>query len=77
MVLCLFLKKMSKGRKLTEELKAEVAAFYESDEVSRLCPGRKDSVSVRLPSGEKGKKQKRLALANLKEFILFLQGDTP
>ena len=31
--------KMSKGRKLTEELKAEVAVFYESDEVSRLCQG--------------------------------------
>ena len=83
--------KMSKGRKLTEELKADVAAFYESDEVSRLCPGRKDSVSVRLPSGEKGRKQKRLVLANLKELyyafkethpnskgvILCLQGDTP
>ena len=60
--------KMSKGRKLTEELKADVAAFYESDEVSRLCPGRKDSMSVRLPSGEKGRKQKRLVLANLKEL---------
>ncbi|KAL5493652.1 hypothetical protein EMCRGX_G014861 [Ephydatia muelleri] len=60
--------KMTKGRKLIEELKADVAAFYESDEVSRLCPGRKDSVSVRLPSGEKGRKQKRLVLANLKEL---------
>ena len=38
--------KMSKGRKLTEALKAEVIAFYESDEVSRLCPGRKDAVTV-------------------------------
>ena len=60
--------KMTKGRKLIEELKADVAAFYESDEVSRLCPGRKDSVSVRLPSGEKGRKQKRLVLANLKKL---------
>ena len=40
MGLCLSVpQKMSKSQKLTEELKAEVAAFYESDEVSRLCPG--------------------------------------
>ena len=60
--------KMSKVRKLTEELKADVAAFYESDEVSRMCPGTKDTVRVRLPSGKKGKMQKRLVLANLKEL---------
>ena len=60
--------KISKGRKLSGVLKAEVAAFYESDEVSQLCLGRKDSVSIRLPNGEKGRKQKRLVLANLKEL---------
>ena len=59
--------KMSKGRKLSDALKSEVAAFYESDDVSRLCPGRKDSVSVRGHNGEKERKQKRLVLANLKE----------
>ena len=53
--------KMSKGRKLTEELKADVAAFYESDEVSRMRAG-KDTVRIRLPSGEKGNTQKRLVL---------------
>ena len=58
--------KISKGRKLSGVLKAEVAAFYESDEVSQLCPGRNDSVSIRLPNGEKGRKQKRLVLANSK-----------
>ena len=55
--------KISKGRKLSGVLKAEVAAFYESDEVSQLCPGRNDSVSIRLPNG---RKQKRLVLANSK-----------
>lgn len=59
--------KMSKGRKLGEALKVEVAAFYESDEVSRLCPGRKEAISVRLANGDKVRKQKRLVLANLKE----------
>ena len=59
--------KMSKGRKLTEALQAEVIAFYELDEVSRLCPGRKDAVTIRLPNGDKARKQKRLVLANLKE----------
>ena len=59
--------KMSKGRKLTEALKAEVMAFYESDEVSRMCPGIKDVVTVRLPNGDKARKPKRLVLANLKE----------
>ena len=41
--------------------------FYQSDDVSRVMPGRKDFVSVR----EKGKRihvQKRLVLSNLKEL---------
>lgn len=33
---------ISKGQKLSEALKIEVTAFYESDEV---CPGRKDGCS--------------------------------
>ena len=33
---------MSKDQKHSEVLKAQVIAFYESNEVSRLCPGRKD-----------------------------------
>ena len=43
-------------------------AYYECDEVSRVCPGKKDTVSVRLTSGEKERKQKRFELANLKEL---------
>lgn len=58
---------ISKGRKLTDALKSEVAAFYESNEVARLCPGRNDSVSVRGIDGEKERGKKRLVLANLKE----------
>jgi hypothetical protein len=60
--------KLSKGYKISEEVKAQVVAYYECDEVSRVCPGKKDTVSVRLTSGEKEKKQKRLVLANLKEL---------
>lgn len=60
--------KLSRGYKLSDEVKAQVVAFYESDEVSRVCPGKKDKVSVRLTSGEKVTEQKRLVLANLKEL---------
>ena len=51
--------KMSKGRQLTEELKVVVAAFYESDEVSQLCPGRKDSDC---PRGKKEEIRNELSL---------------
>lgn len=42
--------------------------FYESDENSRMCPGMKDSVSVRNKDGEKVQHQKQLILSNLKEL---------
>ena len=43
-------------------------SYYECDDVSRVYPGKKDTVSVRLTNGESEKKQKRLVLANLKEL---------
>lgn len=48
-------------------VKAQIVAYYELD-VSRVCPGKKYTVSVRFTSGEKERKQKRLVLANLKEL---------
>ena len=67
---------MSKGRKLTLEDIAKVEAFYESDEVSRQCPGKKDFVSVKNKDGSRQHKQKRLILGNLREiFALFNESD--
>jgi len=58
----------SKGRKISEEECQKVKSFYESDEVSRICPGKKDYVTVRDENGVKVKKQKRLILGNLQEI---------
>lgn len=58
----------SKGKTLSEELKNDVCGFYECDDNSRMCPGMKDSVSVRNKDGEKVQHQKRLILSNLKEL---------
>ena len=33
---------VSKGRRIEGKEEAKVKAFYESDSVSRVCPGRKD-----------------------------------
>ena len=57
------------GHSIAAETCESVCRFYESDEVSRIMPGKKDFVSVRL-----GKKrehfQKRLLLGNLKELYI-------
>ena len=54
---------LSKGKVISEELKTTVKTFYESDEISRLCPGKKDF-----------QVQKHLILCNLKEaFLKFKQ----
>jgi hypothetical protein len=37
-----------KGKQLTETTKLRVAEFYESDEYSRVCPGKKDYVSMKV-----------------------------
>ncbi|XP_076806681.1 uncharacterized protein LOC143450136 [Clavelina lepadiformis] len=58
----------NKGKTLSEELKNDVCGFYECDDNSRMCPGMKDSVSVRNKDGEKVQHQKRLVLSNLKEL---------
>ena len=51
------------GRAMPESVKQAVLQFFNDDEVSRLCPGAKDFVSV------KGvHHQKRLLLSNLKEL---------
>ncbi|CAM1303136.1 CDS1 (predicted) [Pycnogonum litorale] len=58
----------NKGKTLSEELKNDVCGFYKCDDNSQMCPGMKDSVSVRNKDGEKVQHQKRLVLSNLKEL---------
>ena len=59
-----------KARKLSEESKTKVIDFYNDDEVSRMCPGKKDFVSVKNSEGKRVHVQKRLLLANLRELYL-------
>ena len=58
-----------KGRPLSEDIRFRVVNFLQDDEISRVCPGAKDTVSVR----KKGKREirtKRLLLANMREIYL-------
>ena len=59
---------MSKGKVITDDIKKKVEAFYDQDDVSRICPGKKDCVIIRNIQGEKIYEQKRLLYANLKEL---------
>ena len=54
------------GHSLPSETVKLVTDFYQSDEISRMMPGRKDFVSVR-QEGRRVHVQKRLVLSNLKE----------
>jgi hypothetical protein len=55
-----------------DEANSSVKSFYNSDEVSRVMPGKKDYVSIKV-SGVKIHEQKLLLLCNLKEFPLILK----
>ncbi|GBN07500.1 hypothetical protein AVEN_244878-1 [Araneus ventricosus] len=54
-----------KGAKLSSETVEKIIAFYYNDDNCRICPGKKDCISV---ASENGRvfKQKRLILYNLK-----------
>lgn len=68
---------ISKGKVITKETKKIIQNFYSSDEISRLCPGRKDCLSVKNPeTRQKEHLQKRLVLMNLKEaFSLYRENE--
>ena len=53
------------GHSLTQGTADLVVAFYESDESSRMMPGKKDFVSIK-DAGGRRHIQKRLVLCNLK-----------
>ena len=54
-------------REAEEETKVNVKEFFERDDVSCLCPGKKDYVSFELEDGRKEKVYRRL-LPHLKEI---------
>jgi len=66
---------MSKGKVISEPEKRRVARFYESDEVSRMCPGKKECLNVRDAGGQVIAMQKRLVLGNLREIFALYQKD--
>ena len=60
-----------KGKDISDET-IKVIAFFESDEYSRICPVKKDYLSVKI-SGKRVHKQNRLLLANLHELYAFFK----
>lgn len=60
---------MTRSTSLNPEIISRVILFYQSDEFSRMCPGKKEFVSVKTDEG-RVHKQKRLLLVNLKELHL-------
>lgn len=71
------IKKISKGKVITREIIAKVEEFYQSDDVSRICPGKSDFLSIRDIAGNKIHMQKRLLLGNLKELYKLYKEETP
>lgn len=60
------------GHKLSEQIMNCVTEFYQDDIHSRLCPGKKDYVSMGKIDNERIHKQKRLILCSLNElFVMF------
>ena len=58
--------------RISDYLQEKVKTFYESDEVSRMCPGKKGLAKT----GTKEKVQKRLLLANLHEIYVQFKNET-
>ena len=64
-----------RGYRTSEEDKRKVQMFYESDQVSRMLPGKKDYVTMRGKDGSKKKAQKRLVLGTLREIYQMYKKD--
>ena len=62
---------------IPQRAKDAVLAFYESDHISCLLPGKKDCVTIRLPDKTKTKVQKRLLLANISEIQTSSKNEHP
>ncbi len=64
------------GHPLAPKTAALVCSFYDSDEVSRMMPGKKDFISIK-QGEERVHKQKRLVLSNLKEVYQLFKDKFP
>ena len=64
------------GHTLPQETADLVVAFYESDESSRIMPGKKDFMSIKGAGGRR-QIQKRLVLSNLKELYQHFKDKHP
>ncbi|CAH0547009.1 unnamed protein product [Brassicogethes aeneus] len=67
-----------KGKSISNKVSEKVRQFYEDDEFSRMCPGKKEFVSVRdSKTGKRIHMQKLLLFVNLKELNLTFQERYP
>lgn len=64
------------GKTLNENTAQLIKDFYNSDDVSRMMPGKKDFVTIR-SQGSKVQVQKRLILANISEIYQFFKEKYP
>ena len=55
------------GKTISQDLKTKVINFYQDSEFSRICPGKKEFIAIKI-DGKKVHKQKQLLLLNLKEL---------
>ena len=57
-----------KGNVLSDERKLKVLEIFESDKFSRMCPGKKDCVSIKI-NAEKIKKTKKTIVSSFKRVV--------
>ena len=61
----------------SDELLARVKLFYEEDQISRICVGKKDFVTIKNSNGTRKQHQKRLILCNIREAYLQCKSTFP
>ena len=64
--------RVKRSDSLSEEEIRQIEEFYLRDDISRILPGKKDKVSVKVESGKEAR-QKRLLLVNLREAHVYLR----
>ena len=62
-----------KGKVLAKETEDSIKMFYDTCELSRTMPGKKDFVSI----GKNNHMQKKLLLCNLKELYIAYKENNP
>lgn len=75
-ILCGTTKKIG-SKSIEENTFKKVIEFYNSPDISRVCPGLRECVTKYNEQGEKIKKQRRLVLMNLKEAFEIFKSDFP